>query len=167
MMDLIEILLKGFACGVAALGFGILFNAPRRSLWMLSLVGLVGGIFKFGLMLPEIGARIVLATFMASLAIGFMGVFLGNWRKMIPMMITIPSVIPLVPGAFAYKAMLGLMSLNEFPAGSYSDAVNQTVYHGVMTLFVLLSISIGVTIPLVLFKLEFVGKARVGSVSKK
>ncbi|MBC6367002.1 threonine/serine exporter family protein [Algoriphagus sp. AK58] len=166
-MELLEVIFKGFACSVAAFGFAILFNAPRQSLWMVLLVGFLGGVVKFGLMLPAIGGRIVLSTFVAGLAIGFMGVFLGNWKKLIPMMITIPSVIPLVPGAFAYKAMLGLMALAQTPDDKYGEIVNRTLYNGTMTLFVLLAITLGVTIPLVLFKLEFVGKFKVGSAWKK
>lgn len=166
-MELFEVIFKAFWSSCAALGFGILFNAPRRSLWMILLVGFLGGLVKFGLMLPEVGGRIVLSTFVAGLAIGFSGVFLGNWKKLIPMMITIPSVIPMVPGAFAYKAMLGLMTLTHLPDEKYGEIVNRTIYNGTMTLFVLLAITLGVTIPLVLFKLEFVGKVRVGSVGKK
>ena len=159
-MDLLEVLFKGFWCSLAAFGFGILFNAPKRSLWMILLVGFFGGVVKFGLMLPEIGGRIVFSTFIASLVVGFTGVLLGNRKKFIPMMITIPSVIPLVPGVFAYKAMLGLMELTRKPDENYGQIVNQTIYNGTMTLFILLAITLGVTIPLVIFKLEFAGKVR-------
>lgn len=164
-MDLLEVVFKGFWCSLAAFGFGILFNAPKQSLWMILLVGFLGGMLKFGLMLPEVGGRIVFSSFIAALAIGFAGVFLGNWKKLIPMMITIPSVIPLVPGVFAYKAMLGLMNLSKTPESDYGVIVNQTIYHGTMTLFVLLAITLGVTIPLILFKLEYVGK--VSEIQKK
>lgn len=166
-MELLEVFYKGFWCSCAAFGFGVLFNAPKRSLWMILLVGFLGGSVKFGLMLPEVGGRIVFSTFVAALVIGFSGVFLGNWKKLIPMIITIPSVIPMVPGAFAYKAMLGLITLTHLPDENYGQIVNRTIYNGTMTLFVLLAITLGVTIPLVLLKLEFVGKVRVGSAWKK
>jgi len=159
-MEIWDVFFKGFWCSLAALGFGILFNAPKKSLWMIFLVGFLGGLVKFGLMLPEVGASIVFSTFLASLTIGFTGVILGNWRRFIPMMITIPSVIPLVPGVFAYKAMLGLMELSRTPDEDYSQIVNQTIYNGTMTLFILLAITLGVTIPLVIFRLEYTGKAK-------
>ncbi len=158
-MEVLEVFFKGFWCSLAAIGFGILFNAPKKSLWMILLVGFLGGTVKFGLMLPEIGGRIVFSTFTAALAVGFIGVFLGNRKKMIPMMITIPSVIPLVPGVFAYKAMLGLMALGSKPDENYGQIVNQSVYNGTMTLFILLAITLGVSIPLVIFRLEYAGKA--------
>ena len=159
-MEILDVFFKGFWCSLAALGFGILFNAPKKSLWMILLVGFLGGVVKFGMMLPVVGARIVISTFTAALAVGFVGVFLGNWKRMIPMMITIPSVIPLVPGVFAYKAMLGLMNLGNMPDGKYGEIVNQSIYNGTMTLFILLAITLGVSIPLVIFKLEFVGKVK-------
>ncbi|GAA0880598.1 threonine/serine exporter family protein [Algoriphagus jejuensis] len=159
-MELLEVVFKGLWCSLAGFGFGILFNTPKRSLWMILLVGFLGGLVKFGLMLPEIGARVVLATFVAALVVGFTGVFLGNRQKLIPMMITIPSVIPLVPGAFAYRAMLGLMSLATQPDTNYGQIVNQAIYNGVMTLFVLLAITLGVSVPLVIFRLEFSEKMK-------
>ena len=153
-MEIIEVFFKGVWCALAAMGFGVLFNAPRRSLWMILLVGFLGGFTKFGLMLPLIGARIVFASFLACLVIGFAGVFLGNWKKLIPMMITIPSVIPLVPGVFFYRAILGLISLAQVPEENYTQLVNQTIYNGTMTVLVLLGITLGVVIPLIFFKLE-------------
>ncbi len=162
-MELLEVIYKGFWCSLAGFGFGVLFNAPKRSLWMILLVGFMGGLVKFGLMLPEIGGKVVLATFAASLVVGFTGVFLGNLQKLIPMMVTIPSVIPLVPGAFAYRAMLSLMELGTPPDDNYGQIVNQAIYNGAMTLFVLLAISLGVSIPLVIFRLEFLGKGRTRS----
>ena len=159
-MELVEVIYKGIWCSLAAFGCGVLFNAPRGCLWMILLVGFLGGVVKFVLMLPEIGTSIVFSTFLASLTIGFTGVILGNWKRFIPMMITIPSVIPLVPGAFAYKAMLGLMELSRTPGEDYGQIVNQTIYNGTMTLFILLAITLGVTIPLVIFRLEYRGKAK-------
>ncbi|OOG76813.1 threonine/serine exporter family protein [Algoriphagus sp. A40] len=160
-MELIEVIYKGLWCSCAAFGFGVLFNAPKRCLWMILVVGFLGGVVKFGLMLPEIDGGIVFSTFAASLVIGFTGVYLGNWKRFIPMMITIPSVIPLVPGAFAYKAMLGLMELSRIPDENYGQIVNQAIYNGAMTLFILLAITLGVTIPLLIFKLEYAGKGEV------
>jgi uncharacterized membrane protein YjjB (DUF3815 family) len=153
-MEILDVLLKGFWCALAAVGFGVLFNAPKKSLWMILVVGFLGGTTKFALMLPVLGARIVFATFLAGLVIGFSGVYLGNWRKLIPMMITIPSVIPLVPGVFFYRSILGLISLAQVPSEDYTQLVNQTIYNGAMTVFVLLAITLGVVIPLILFKLE-------------
>lgn len=159
-MEILEVFFKGFWCSLAAFGFGILFNAPKRCLWMILLVGGLGGLVKFGLMLPEVSASIVFSTFLSSLVIGLTEVVLGNWKRFIPMMITIPSVIPLVPGAFAYKAMLGLMELSRTPGEDYGQIVNQTIYNGTMTLFILLAITLGVTIPLVIFRLEYTSKAK-------
>ena len=153
-MEILDVLLKGFWCALAAVGFGVLFNAPKKSLWMILVVGFLGGTTKFALMLPVLGARIVFATFLAGLVIGFSGVYLGNWRKLIPMMITSPSVIPLVPGVFFYRSILGLISLAQVPSEDYTQLVNQTIYNGTMTVFVLLAITLGVVIPLILFKLE-------------
>lgn len=156
-MELLEVFFKGFWCSLAAYGFGIFFNSPKRGLWTIMFLGFAGGVVKFGMMLPDIGGRVVFSTFMAATVIGFAGIFLGNWKKLIPMTVTIPSVIPLVPGVFAYKAMLGLMELAAKPDENYGEIVNQTIYNGTMTLFMLLAITLGVTVPMMIFKPKFAG----------
>jgi uncharacterized membrane protein YjjB (DUF3815 family) len=64
------------------------------------------------------------------------------------MIFVIPSVITLVPGVFAYRTMLGLMKLTENVGTDYALTLSKTVHNGVTTLFIIMSIAIGVAIPM-------------------
>jgi uncharacterized membrane protein YjjB (DUF3815 family) len=64
------------------------------------------------------------------------------------MIFAIPSVIPLVPGVFAYRTMLGLMKLTGNIGSDYSQVLSETIHNGVITLFVILALSLGVTVPM-------------------
>ena len=64
------------------------------------------------------------------------------------MIFSIPSVITLVPGVFAYRTMLGLMKLTENVGTDYTLTLLKTVHNGVTTLFIIMSIAIGVAIPM-------------------
>ena len=149
MTELLIIAMKGFWCGCAALGFGILFNAPRQSLLYLWIGGFVAGIVKFGFLSTAIGAGIVLSSFMAGLFVGIVATPIARLRDVPIIIIAIPSIIPLVPGVFAYRAMMGLMKLARNTGGEYLNVMAETVYNGVMALFVIVAITLGLALALI------------------
>lgn len=149
---LLTILAKAFWCGFAALGFGLLFNAPKRSLHFIWMGGFLVGFIKFGLVLTPIGAGVVTASFLASVGVGLASIPVAHRSHVPPVIFSIPSVIPLVPGAFAYKAMLGLMKLTGNVEADYAKILGETVHNGALTLFIVLAISIGVAVPMHVFR---------------
>ena len=64
------------------------------------------------------------------------------------MIFAIPSVIPLVPGVFAYHTMFGIIKLTGSIGSDYALTLSETVYNGVTTLFIIMAISLGVAIPI-------------------
>ena len=147
MTDWVTILLKAFWCGWAALGFGILFNVPVRNLYIVWIGGAIAGFIKFGVLLFA-PVSVILASFLASLTVGIFSTVLAHVRHEPQMIFAIPSVIPLVPGVFAYRTMVGLVKLTGNIGTEYSFTLSQTVHDGVITLFIIMSIAIGVTIPI-------------------
>ena len=152
MNDLLSIGAKGFWCGCAAFGFAILFNAPIRALFAVWIGGFIAGIAKFSLLSADIGAGVIASTLVASFLVGVFAIPLAKSRGVPDVIIAIPSVIALVPGVFAYKAMMGLISLAKYNEEHYSSIVNDTVYNGVMTLFVVCAIVLGLVLPLTLMR---------------
>lgn len=146
---ILPIIYKGFACIIAAIGFAILFNAPKKALYAVALLAFLGGIVKYSLLHFSFG--IVLGTFFASLAIGSLSIPLAHKVHLPPIVFSIPSVIPMVPGAFAYKTMLGIFNLLKT-----SDAELEVTYvvhitnNFLNTTFILLAIAVGVALPVML-----------------
>ena len=153
MAEWFDLLQKSIWCGVAAVGFGILFNVPRRTLWAIALLGLAGGVTKFTVLLY--GNGIIIASLLASIIVGFLSIPAAHRKHSPPMIFAIPSVIPMVPGAFAYRTMLGLINLTgNVTSETYSTLMQETVNNGLKTLFVLMSLAVGVFFPMLISRRE-------------
>jgi len=149
-MDWYIIITKAFWCGCAAAGFGVLFNAPTRSLLPIWIGGFAAGLVKYFLLDEGIGFGIVLSSFLAAVTAGIAAIPLARSRQVPHILIALPSIIPLVPGVFAYRAMMGLMKLAKHSGYEYTNVISDTVYNGVMALFVIMAITFGLSVPLIL-----------------
>ncbi len=158
-MDWILILSKTFWSGWAALGFAILFNVPPRTLAAIWIGGAMGGFIKFGLL--GVDANVVMASFAAALAIGICSIPVAHFRHAPPMIFAIPSVIPLVPGVFAYRFMLGLIKLTGSIGPDYIQTISETVSNGSKTLFIIMSLAMGVAVPMHIMRKDSVKTIRL------
>lgn len=148
-METLLFLEKGIWLGLAAIGFAVLFNVPKRALATIFVIGALGGLVKFFMI--EQGIGIVLAAFCGASLIGLISVMAAHNRKAPPMIFAIPAVIPMIPGFFAYKAMVGIIELTaEKDHELYTKLFFETVNNGLSALFVLVALSGGVAIPLLI-----------------
>jgi uncharacterized membrane protein YjjB (DUF3815 family) len=148
MIDWVDIVFKAFWCGWAAVGFGILFNVPPKTLFAIWVGGAIAGLVKFTVLSLSAGTSVIHSSFFAAFAAGAFSILIAHPRREPPLIFAIPSVIPLVPGVFAYKTMIGFIRLSESVGDNYSLILSQTVHNGVITLFIIMSIAIGVAIPM-------------------
>src|SRR5689334_1537758 len=148
MTDWINILLKAFWCGWAALGFGILFNVPSKTLFAIWMGGAIAGLTKFTVLFLSARNPVIQSSFFAALAVSVYSMPIASLRHEPPMIIAIPSVIPLIPGVFAYHTMLGLIKLTSNIGTDYSLTLSETVHNGVTTLFIIMAIALGVAVPI-------------------
>jgi len=158
-MDWILIIENAFWCGWAALGFGILFNVPPRTLFPLWIGGAMGALLKFALL--QSNMSVVFASFVGASAIGILSIPIAHARHVPPMIFAIPSVIPLVPGVFAYRTMLGLIKLTGTIGVDYQNVLAETINSGAKTLFIILSLAIGVSIPMHVMRKDSVKNIRL------
>jgi uncharacterized membrane protein YjjB (DUF3815 family) len=158
-MEIIEILTKSFAAGVAGVGFAILFNVPLRTLLPIGFISALGGLVKFGAMFFGVG--IVFASFLAAIIIGLLSIGMAFQKDSPPLVFYIPSVIPMVPGFFIYKMMLGIMSLTRVnDTESYLQNLISTVNNGSKAIFILISLGIGVAVPMLITRKESIKKIK-------
>lgn len=157
-MILLEIVTKSFWAGIAAIGFAILFNVPRRVIFPIWTLGAMGGLIKFTAMNFDIG--IVFASFLGATVIGIVSIQMAHMRNSPPLVFSIPSVIPMVPGVFAYKMMLGMIALTSIEnTDTYLKTLIETVNNGSKMMFVLISLGIGVAIPMLITRKESIKKS--------
>jgi uncharacterized membrane protein YjjB (DUF3815 family) len=76
-----------------------------------------------------------------------------------PLVFYIPSVIPMVPGFFVYKMMLGIISLTTVTDSVvYLQNLISTVNNGTKSIFILISLGIGVAVPMLITRKETIKK---------
>lgn len=143
---------------MAAIGFAILFNVPRRTIFSIWSLGAMGGLIKFTAMNFDLG--IVFASFLGAVGIAIVAIQMAHMRNSPPLVFSIPSVIPMVPGVFAYKFMLGMIALTSIEnADAYIQTLIETVNNGAKMMFVLISLGTGVAIPMLLTRKESIKKS--------
>lgn len=98
-----DYLLQAGLSFLAAVAFGILFNAPRRMLIHCGLVGTVGWLVFS--VTQTISDDQVVATFLGAFTIALMSHIFARRRKMPMILFSVSGIIVLVPGATAYNAM--------------------------------------------------------------
>ncbi|MFI3316176.1 MAG: threonine/serine exporter family protein [Rikenellaceae bacterium] len=134
-------LIAAAAAAISATGFSMIFNVPRHTLWVVAAGGLLAvctrNVINF-----DLGCGPVIGSFFGSMVVSLISIKAVHWFHVPGHILTIPSVIPMIPGVLLYRFVLGLVSVSK---GSV-DIVS-TLTNGVNAALIILVISIGVAIP--------------------
>ncbi len=144
-MDWLLLIEKAFWGGWAAVGFAVLFNVPARALISVYLLGLLGVFTKF--LLLGMGLNVVLPSFIGASLVGILSIRAAHAKHAPPLIFAIPAVIPLVPGIFAYKTMLGIIALTGNVTENFNQTLAETVNNGAKASFIIMSLAVGVGVP--------------------
>lgn len=152
-----EILLlyeKGIWFGFAAIGFAILFNVPVRTLFIIWIMAAIGGLTKV-LMIHYLGVGPVFASLCGASLIGILSIPAAHNKHAPPMVFAIPAAIPMVPGVFAYRTMLGLIKLaGDHVMANYNETIADTLNNGLKAMFIIMALAGGVAIPMLITRKE-------------
>lgn len=99
--------------------FAILFNSPRKQRSTGGLTGAVGWVAYLAFL--NYGLSRLSATFAAAVVVAIISETAGRLRKAPVTIFLLPGIIPLVPGADAYLAMLA------FSRGDWASGIDITV----------------------------------------
>ena len=102
-MDLKMIIFQLIFSYLATVGFAVTLNIPRSALNLCGLIGALGWLVYKSLYLVHTG--IVLANLVAALVIGLSSVIAARLKKKPRILFNVPSLVPLVPGGQAYRAI--------------------------------------------------------------
>ena len=129
------------------MGFAILFNVPQRTLIQIFILAALGGLAK--VFLIKTGVNVIIASFLGASIIGILSIPAAHNKHAPPLVFSIPALIPMVPGVFGYRTMLGIMKLTGVITNdNYSLIVNETINNGIKTILITLSLAAGASIPL-------------------
>jgi len=99
-MGMLEHLITSF---IASVGFGIIFNVPKKSLFKCGIVGMIGWFIYILLVYAQFDS--VFATFFAAFAVAVISQVFARIEKTPVTIFSVCGIIPLVPGGLAYDAM--------------------------------------------------------------
>lgn len=99
-----------FLAGISTLLFGVYFNSPKVSLIETAFIGGISWLITYQLnILTE---NIISSTFFGCVMVGILSEIFSTIKKRPATVYLIPSIIPFVPGAKIYEALLFFMAKN-------------------------------------------------------
>lgn len=140
------ILLDAFWAAVAALGFAVLFNAPRRALPAILLAGALGHATRTALVMQ--GVTMEIAVLAGALLVGLLGEFFQRRTRIPRVVFTVPGVIPMVPGSLAFGAMEKLLGVSSASPDVAVDLLAKASVDIIHTGFILMALAVGISIPI-------------------
>lgn len=151
---LIEILQDALFAAMAAIGFASISRPPKQAFPVCALLAALGHSLRFVLMNPQIGnTNIILASFVASLVIGLLAVFISPFTKLPAETCFFPALLPMIPGIYAYKCFGGLtMCLLSQGEELYNHYFFLFSSNGITCASIILSMVTGATLPVIIFK---------------
>lgn len=154
MVDFALLILKDFGIAfVVGFCWAILFNSPKRVLWVAGLLGGAGHSLRFVLL--QLGMGIIPATLIASVLIGLTGIYISHKIKNPPVVFTMPACITMIPGMFAYRTMLAGIKITDLSTFENDPHILIDMTHNLMlTISLLFSLAIGICIGALLFRKE-------------
>lgn len=152
MINAINFLELAIWSGIAAVGFGILFNIPKKAIITVFALGFSAGLIKFILLKFEFD--IVLASLLAATFVGVLSIPLSHKIHQPPVVFSIPPVIPMIPGFFAYKTILSVIKFTFMDENNENrnNLIDAIFSNGFTMLFILMALTIGVSFPLLLLR---------------
>ncbi|SDH36766.1 Uncharacterized membrane protein YjjB, DUF3815 family [Vibrio xiamenensis] len=148
MIDLLLGLLNDmFFASIPAVGFALVFNVPAPALKYCALGGAIGHGSRYLMM--HFGVPIEWATFFAATIVGMVGVYWSRKFMAHPKVFTVAALIPMVPGVFAYKAMIAMVEINHL---GYNALLIQTLMENFLkAMFIIAGLAVGLAVPGLLF----------------
>ncbi len=109
-MDTSYFLLDALFAAGASVGFAAVSHPPRRAFPSIAILAAVGHAAR-ALMMAQLGFDIAGASFFSALLMGFGSFLLGRWIRTPMTVLYIPALLPMIPGMYAYRAVLSLVLL--------------------------------------------------------
>lgn len=146
-----ELLLDGLLAAVAATGFAVISNPPRKTIYLSALLAAIGHALRYFL-INTAAMDIVTATVIASFTIGMITIFFARMIHCPPEVFSFPSLLPMIPGMYAYKTFMSLMNFIQAKDPLVMQATMVDILHnGALTVSILFALVLGVSLPLFIF----------------
>lgn len=110
----LTILWRALASFAGGCGFALLYNSPVRTVLVVGLLSLAGN--ELRLALHDLGISLPAATFVGALAVGLLASLARCWLHEPRICFTVPGIIIMTPGIFAFRTIVLLNEGNVLAA---------------------------------------------------
>lgn len=157
----------GVAAAVAAIGFAVISNPPRRAVMIAALLAAIGHACRFYL-LQRTPFDLTSSTLIAAFAIGMMSMMFAKIIHCPAEVFSFPALLPMIPGMYAYKTVLGLIRFMKTDDDTVLQMMIAEIFrNGLTTIFVLFALVIGVSLPLFIFYKQSFMMTRLLKIKRK
>ena len=144
MNALLLILQDAAVAAVPAVGFAMIFNVPKGALKYCALAGALGhalrlGLHQFG------GLPLEWATLLAAAVVSLVGVHWAQKWRAHPKVFTVAAVIPMVPGVFAFTALLAVLEIDR--TGYTPQLFATMMENGLHAISIVAALAVGLALP--------------------
>jgi uncharacterized membrane protein YjjB (DUF3815 family) len=139
-----------FWSALAALGFAMLFSVPRNALVGCVVCGAAGHALRALLM--HFGMGIEIGTLVGATLVGLLAMFFARQIHVPEPIFAVSGVIPMVPGAFAYRAMIGIITVASAQPDTGGVVLVEASINAIKTALILAAIAFGIAAPRLLFR---------------
>jgi uncharacterized membrane protein YjjB (DUF3815 family) len=135
---------------LAALGYLFLFNVPARIAWACVVCGVASHTGRT--LCLHLGIDVVSGTLIGALAVGFLAQGFARHFRAPAVAFAFPGVVAMIPGAFAFRAVIGCLQIVHTGAAAATALVAETLALAATCLLMVAAIAVGIAAPLILTK---------------
>ncbi len=155
-----SVLFDGVFAAIAAIGFAVISNPPRKAILISALLAAVGHALRFYL-LNHTAFGLIPSTLCASFTIGLFSIYFARLIHCPAEVFSFPSLLPMIPGMYAYKTILALIRfMRTEDEEILPNLIVEIFRNGLTTFFVLAVLAIGVSLPLFIFHKQAISMTR-------
>ncbi len=161
------IIFDGFFAAIASVGFAVISNPPRKAIFISALLAAIGHGLRYFL-LHHTSLDIASASFIAAFSIGMLSMFFARLIHCPAEVFSFPSLLPMIPGMFAYKTILGLVKFVLCKDDTaYVDIIVSIFKNGLTATFIMFALVVGVAVPMFIFHKQAFSVTRMLKLVKK
>lgn len=135
------------AAALAGAGYATIFNLPKRLLPVVAL-GAVIAVDARNIAVILFDCNLVAGSFLGAALLGIAAQKATHWFHTPGTVLTIPSVIPLMPGVLLYRLLFSVLNITTIDAQTLLLGIRSGVEAGT----VVIAMAVGVTIPIIFFR---------------
>ncbi len=150
--EFLAIFKDGLFAAIAAIGFTSISNPPRRVFPFCAIVAACGHMARYCVM-TYAHASIIPGSLAGATVIGVLAMFAASMARVPAESISFPSLLPMVPGMYAYRAVQALCKCLGSPEQDIFLHYLYLLRFNCMTCSVtIIAMVVGVTVPIFLFR---------------